>query len=57
MRLRMYEIGRTKSGKRVVMSGTPGEWWVFGMIKWIFKAMFFCMFFWIIIPVKILKRK
>ena len=57
MRMRIYDVGRTASGKRVVMSGSLGEWWVFGAIKWICKAIFFCMFFWIIIPVKLLKRK
>ena len=56
MRMRIYDVGRTASGKRVVMSGGLGEWWIFGAIKWICKAIFFCMFFWIIIPVKLLKR-
>ena len=57
MRTRIYETGRMKNGKRVVHSGTPSEWFVYGIIKWIFKAIFFCMFFWIIIPIKLLKRK
>ena len=57
MRMRIYDVGRTANGKRVVTSGSLGEWWAFCAIKWICKAIFFCMFFWIIIPVKLLKRK
>ncbi len=57
MRTRIYEIGRMKGGKRVVQSGTLLEWFIYGIIKWICKAIFFCMFFWIIIPVKLLRRK
>lgn len=57
MRMRIYDTGRTKSGKRVVQSGSLFEWLIFGAIKWICKAMIFCMFFWIIIPYKLLKRK
>lgn len=55
MRIRFYETGRMRDGKRVVHSGTLSEWIVFGIIKWIFKAIFFCLFFWIIIPVKLIK--
>lgn len=57
MKTRIYETGRMKDGKKVVHSGTPLEWLVYETIKWIFKAIFFCLFFWIIIPVKLLKRK
>lgn len=57
MKTKIYETGKTKSGKRVVRSGTPSEWFIYGIIKWICKAVFFCMFFWIIIPVKMLKKK
>ena len=57
MKTRIYETGKTKSGKRVVHSGTATEWLVYGMIKWICKALFFCMFFWIIIPIKLLTGK
>ena len=57
MRTRIYETGKLKNGKRVVYSGSVSEWFVFGIIKWICKAIFFCMFFWIIIPVKLFRRK
>lgn len=57
MKTRIYQTGKMKNGSRVIFSGSPGEWFVFGIIKWIFKAFFFCMFFWIIIPIKLLKRK
>ena len=57
MRTRIYRSAKTKSGKRVVQSGTASEWIVYGILAWIFKAIFYCMFFWIIIPVKLLKRK
>ncbi len=56
MRLRIYDTGVMKSGKRVVQSGSPLEWFFVWLIKWIFKIMFFCMFFWIIIPLKLFKK-
>ena len=57
MRTRIYQTSRMKTGKRFVQSGTVSEWCVYGIVKWICKAIFYCMFFWIIIPVKLLKRK
>lgn len=57
MRTRMYETKRYGDGKRIVTSGTPAEWAVYGIIEWIFKAIFYCLFFWIIIPVKLIKRR
>lgn len=57
MRTRIYKTGRMKNGNKVVFSGSAGEWFVFGIIKWFCKALFFCMFFWIIIPIKLLKKK
>lgn len=57
MKTMVYETGRMRDGKRVVFSGTPLEWLIYGMIKWICKAIIFCFFFWIIIPVKLLRRK
>ena len=56
MKTKIYETGKTKNGRRVVLSGTPLEWFVYGIVKWTCKAIFFCMFFWIIIPVKIYKK-
>lgn len=57
MRTRIYQTGRMKGGKRIVQSGTLGEWFIFGLVKWFCKIIFFCMFFWIIIPIKLLKGK
>lgn len=57
MRTRIYDVHKTHSGKRVVQSGTVSEWFVFGIIKFIFKIMFYLCFFWLIIPIKLLKRK
>lgn len=56
MRTRIYRSAKIKNGSRVVQSGTASEWIVYGIIKWIFKVIFYCLFFWIIIPVKILKK-
>lgn len=56
MKTRIYETGRMGNGKRVVYSGTLSDWFFYGIIKWIFKAIFFCMFFWIIIPVKLMRK-
>lgn len=55
MRSRIYKTGKMSNGSRFVQSGTVGEWLVYGILKWIFKAIFFCLFFWIIIPVKLIK--
>lgn len=57
MRIRIYDVARTKSGRRIVQSGSPSEWFVFGIVKSICKLLFFCMFFWIIIPIKLLGKK
>lgn len=56
MRTRIYKTGRMCNGRRVVLSGTPSEWFVVSAIKWVCKAIVYCMFFWIIIPVKLVKR-
>lgn len=57
MRTRIYDVHKTQRGKRVVQSGTVSEWFVFGIIKFIFKTTFYLCFFWLIIPIKLLKRK
>lgn len=57
MRIRIYRTERMNNRKRAVVSGTPGEWAVYGIIKWVFKVLLFCGFFWIIIPIKLFKRK
>lgn len=56
MRTRIYRTERMNNRKRMVVSGTPKEWIVYGAIKWLFKVIFFCMFFWIIIPIKLFKK-
>ena len=57
MRMRIYKSNVMKGGRRVVQSGSLSEWFAFDIIKWVFKAIFFCMFFWIIIPVKLFTKK
>lgn len=57
MRIRIYRTERMNNRKKAVVSGTPGEWAVYGIIKWVFKVLLFCGFFWIIIPIKLFKRK
>lgn len=57
MRMRIYDTKKIRGGRRAVQSGSVSEWIIFDALKWICKAMFFCMFFWIIIPVKLLTRK
>lgn len=56
MRTRIYDVHKTQRGKRVVQSGTVSEWFVFGIIKFIFKTTFYLCFFWLIIPIKLLKK-
>ena len=56
MRMRIYKSNVMKGGRRVVQSGSLSEWFAFDIIKWVFKAIFFCMFFWIIIPVKLFTK-
>ena len=57
MRSRIYKTHSLGKGVRFVQSGTASEWFVYGIIKWLLKAMFFLCFFWIIIPIKLLKKK
>ena len=56
-RTRIYETHKIGKGKRIVTSGKMSDWFIFGIIKFIVKAFFFCCFFWIIIPIKLLKKK
>lgn len=57
MKTRIYKTTKMKNGAKVVQSGTASEWFVFGLIKGMCKVIFYCMFFWIIIPIKLIKRK
>ncbi len=54
---RIYQTQKLGNGKRMVTSGTMSDWLAYGVIKFILKATFYCCFFWIIIPVKLLKKK
>ena len=56
-RTRIYETTRIGKGKRIVTSGTLSDYFFYGIVKFFFKAIFFCCFFWIIIPIKLLKRR
>ena len=56
-RTRIYETVKMGKGKRIVTSGKMSDWFAYGIVKFIFKAMFFLCFFWIIIPIKLLKKK
>lgn len=56
MRTRVYETTKLPNGKRIVQSQSLEEYIEVGIVKWIFKVIFFCFFFWIIIPVKLLKK-
>ena len=56
-RTRIYETTKIGKHKRVVTSGTMSDWFFYGIVKFIFKTIFFMCFFWIIIPIKLLKKK
>lgn len=56
-RTRIYETTRIGKGRRIVRSGTFSDYFLLGIIKFFFKAIFFCCFFWIIIPIKLLKKR
>lgn len=54
-RTRIYET--TKIGnKRMVTSQSLSDYILFGILKWICKAILFCLFFWIIIPLKLIRK-
>lgn len=56
-RSRVYRMTKLKNGDRVVSSVKKGDYFLWELIKLIFKVFFFIMFFWIIIPVKLIFRK
>lgn len=56
-RSRIYRTNKLKNGDRVVSSVKTSDWAIWQIIKFIGKAFFFIMFFWIIIPIKLIKRK
>ena len=56
-RTRVYKTKKIGKGKRIVTSGKVSDFFVMDIISLLFKVFFFCMFFWIIIPIKLLKKK
>ena len=56
-RSRVYRTTKLKNGDRIVSSMKTSDWALWQITKWLFKGLFFLMFFWIIIPIKLLKRK
>ena len=56
-RSRVYRTTRLKNCDRVVSSLKTSDWAIWQIIKFCFKAFFYVMFFWIIIPIKLFKKK
>lgn len=56
-RSRVYRTTKLRNGDRIVQSMKTSDWALWQIIKFLFKRMFYLMFFWVIIPIKILKRK
>jgi hypothetical protein len=57
LRTKVYKTKRLGKGRRIVTSGKVSDFFAMDIISFCFKAIFFCMFFWIIIPVKLLRKK
>lgn len=56
-RSRVYRTTKFKNGDRIVQSMETSDWALWQIIKIVCKSIFYLMFFWIIIPIKLLKRK
>lgn len=56
-RVRIYETKKLGNGKRLVTSGKVSSWIAYAIVKLLIKTLFFVCFFWLIIPIKILKKK
>ena len=56
-RSRVYRTIRLKNGDRMVSSIKSSDWAIWQILKWIFKGIFYLLFFWIIIPVKLIKNR
>ena len=56
-RTRIYRSVKVGKGRRVVTSGKYSDWLTYDIIAWLIKAFFYIGFFWIIIPIKIIKNK
>ena len=56
-RSRVYRTTKLKNGDRIVSSIKTSDWAIWQILKWLCKGFFYLMFFWIIIPVKLLKKR
>ena len=56
-RSRIYRTVKVGKGRRMIMSGKLSDWIVYDALAWIFRVLYYCCFFWIIIPIKIFKKK
>ena len=56
-RSRVYRTTKLKNGDRIVSSVKTSDWALWQIIKFICKACFYIMFFWLIIPIKLLFKK
>ena len=57
MGVKIYKSKKLSDGSRIVTSMSPGTSICLDILKLLGKGLFFLMFFWIIIPIKLLKRK
>ena len=56
-RSRVYHTTKIGKGKRIVSSVSTSDYFLWEIIKLICKACFYIMFFWLIIPIKLIFRK
>ena len=56
-RSRVYKTTKLKNGNRIVASVDTSEWLLCQILNFTFKGAFYLLFFWIIIPIKLFKRK
>lgn len=57
IKARIYETHKMKNGRRSLVSGSITEWILYGIFKRLVKAIFFCLFFCAIVPIKLLRKK
>ena len=53
-RTRIYETKKMGNGKRIVTSGTLSDWFVYGILKFVIKAIYFCCIGWLFWIIKML---
>ena len=56
-RSRVYRTTKLKNGDRIVSSVNTSEWLLCEIINSVFKGVFYLLFFWIIIPIRLFKKK